>query len=115
MFAEILSPLLGTPGAVAAAFYDRQGQAIAEVGDRAAIEILGTYHSVWFTDLVRAAATGGLGELRELTIDFGERRAVSALVSGRYYVVVVFAPDGLPATGRAALAEACRRLEIEVA
>ena len=114
MFAQILSPLLETPGAMAAAFFDPQGQAIAEVGDRSAIEILGTYHSVWLNELVRSAAGGGLGALRELAIDFGERRTVSALVSERYYVVVVFTPGGLPVAGRAALTEACRRLEAEI-
>jgi hypothetical protein len=114
MFSEILSPLLRTPGAVAAAFFDPQGQVIAEVGDRPAIEILGTYHSVWLADLARSSEASGLGELRELAIDFGERRAVAALVPGRYYVVVVFSRDGIPAMGRLALAEACRRLSAEI-
>jgi hypothetical protein len=113
-FSEILSPLLETPRAVAAAFFDPQGQAIAWVGDRSAIEILGTYHSVWLAELVRSAEACGLGELRELAIDFGERRAVSAVVSGQYYVVVVFKRDGVPAMGRNALAEACRRLAAEI-
>lgn len=114
MFSAILSPLLRTPGAVAAAFFDPQGQAIAEVGDRSAIEVLGTYHSVWLAELVRSSEANGLGELRELAIDFAGRRAASALVSGRYYVVVVFARDGVPAAGRTALAEACRRLAAEI-
>lgn len=115
MFSKILTPLLEAPGAVAAAFFDPQGQVIAQVGDRSAIEILGTYHSVWIAELVRSAEASGLGALRELAIDFGGRRADAALVSGRYYVVVVFTRDGIPATGRNALAEACRRLEVEIA
>jgi roadblock/LC7 domain-containing protein len=115
MFSEILSPLLRTPGAVAAAFFDPQGQSIAEVGDRSAIEILGAYHSVWLADLVRSSEASGLGELRELAIDFSGLRTASALVSGRYYVVVVFTRDGIPTMGRNALAEACRRLAAEIA
>ncbi len=115
MFSEILSRLLETPGTVAAAFFDPQGQVIAQVGDRSAIEVLGTYHSVWLSELIRSAEASGLGALRELAIDFGGRRAASAVVSGRYYVIVVFSPDGIPATGRNALAEASRRLAVEIA
>jgi hypothetical protein len=115
VFSQILSPLLEAPGALAAAFFDPQGQVIAEVGDRSAIEVLGTYYSVWFAELSRAAEAGGLGELRELAIDFGDRRAVSAVVADRYYVVAVFPKEAFPAAGRDALAEASRLLAAEVA
>ena len=94
---------------------DPQGQAIADVGDRGAVEVLGTYHSVWFGELSRAAESSALGGLRQLAIDFGERRTVSALVADGYYLVVVYERDAIPAGGKAALAEARRRLAAEVA
>jgi hypothetical protein len=115
MFSTILAPLLETPGAVAAAFYDPQGQAIADAGDRGAVEVLGTYHSVWFGELTRAAESSGLGGLREVAIDFGERRVVSTLVAEGYYLVVVFERHAIPARGREAFVEASRRLAAEVA
>ena len=114
MFHQILTPLLETPGAVAAAFFDPQGQVIAEVGEPSAVEVLGAYHSVWFGELARVAESGGLGDLRELAVDFGDRRAVSARVGDRYYVVTIFEREAIPAGGKAALAEACRRLAAEV-
>jgi predicted regulator of Ras-like GTPase activity (Roadblock/LC7/MglB family) len=78
------------------------------------VEVLGTYHSVWFGELARVADSSGLGELRELAIDFGDRRAVSARVGDRYYVVTVFESQAITGGGKAALAEACRRLTAEV-
>jgi hypothetical protein len=114
MFSEILRPLLETPGALAAAFFDPQGQVIAEVGDRAAVEVLGTYQSVWLAELGRGAEASGLGVIRELAIDFEGRRTVATVIGNRYYVVAVFGPDGVPAAGIRRLTEVRDRLAVEI-
>ncbi len=113
-FSQILQPLLAAPGALAAAFFDPQGQPIAQVGNRAAVEVLGAYQSVWISQLSSAFSRSGLGAVSELSVEFAGKRTLSALVRDRYYVVVVFERDGVPALARARLQEVRDRLAPEI-
>jgi len=113
-FSDLLQPLLTVPGAVAAAFYDPQGQSIAEAGDRGAVEALGAYHSIWLSTLEEASSRSGLGPVQELAIDFTGRRALTVTVGGRYYLVVVFEPQAVPSLVRPEIAQVRDRLAAEI-
>lgn len=113
-FDDILRPVLAAPGAKAVAFLDPQGQEIASVGEQTLLETLGAYHSVWTTDLARAAGEGGLGEVTETDFDFEAGRVVATPVKDGYFVLTLFARDGIPSVARRALALACERLTAEI-
>ena len=113
-FADLLQPLLTVPGAVAAAFYDPQGQSIAEAGDHEAVEALGAYHSIWLSALEETSSRSGLGPVEELAIDFAGRRALTATVGGRYYLVVVFDPWAQVSLVRPRIALVRDRLAAEI-
>ena len=113
-FDEVLSRFLEAPGAVAAAFLDPQGQAIAQAGAGDALELLAAYQSVWLAEMARASRRAGLGELSELSLDFRDRRLVSAGVKDGYFVLVLLAPDGLVSRVRARLDDARRTLAQEI-
>lgn len=112
--ADTLAPLLEAPGATAAAFLDPQGQAIAQVGDPEAVERLGAYQSVWMSDIRRAVAPGGLGDVTEVDLDFESGRILASMVREGYFVLVVFGPDGVPALARPKLTSVRRVLAAEV-
>lgn len=113
-FDEILRPVLDAPGARAAAFLDPQGQQIASVGDRTHVETLGAYHSVWTTELARAADGGGLGEVKGVDFGFEAGRVVATPVKDGYFVLALFEPGGVPSVARPALAAARELLAAEI-
>lgn len=113
-FDDILRPVLGAPGARAVTFLDPQGQEIASVGDSELLETLGAYHSVWTTELGRAAVEGGLGEVTEADFDFEAGRVLATPVKDGYFVLTLFGRDGVPSVARPALAAACMRLSAEI-
>lgn len=113
-FDEVLAPFLDVPGAVCAAFLDPQGEAIASAGDASWLETIGAFHSVWLGELSRIAGRSGLGALRELALDFEERRVLAAEVKDGYFLLLVFDAAGLVARARARLGEARGRLAAEI-
>ncbi len=113
-FEAVLSRFLDVPGSLGAAFLDPQGQTIAQAGASDAMEVLGAYQSVWLAEMARASRRAGLGELGELSLDFGARRVVSAEVKDGYFILVLLAQDGLVAPIRARLEAARRDLAREI-
>lgn len=113
-FDDVLSPVLGAPDARAVAFLDPQGQEVASVGDRALLETIGAYHSVWTTELERAASAGGLGEVAEVDFDFEAGRILATSVKDGYFVLTLFGRGGIPSVARPLLAVARERLAAEI-
>jgi len=111
---DVLLPVLDAPDARAVAFLDPQGQEIAAVGDRTLLETLGAYHSVWSTELARAAAGGGLGEVAEVDFDFEAGRVLATPVKDGYFVLTLFGRGGVPSAARRALEAARERLAEEI-
>lgn len=111
---DALLPVLAAPGARAVAFLDPQGQEIASVGDRTLLETLGAYHSVWTTELGRAAAEGGLGEVAEVDFDFEAGRVLATPLKDGYFVLALFGREGVPSLARRALAAAREQLAAEI-
>lgn len=113
-FEDVLSSLASAPGAIGAAFVDSQGQTVARAGDPAATDVLGALQSVWLSELGRASVRAGLGEVRDLSLDFEDRHVLSAHVKDGYFVLVVFSAQGLPSIARARLDEAREQLAREM-
>jgi predicted regulator of Ras-like GTPase activity (Roadblock/LC7/MglB family) len=113
-FEEVLSSLASAPGAIGAAFVDPQGQTVARAGDPLATDVLGALQSVWLGELGRASERAGLGEIRDLSLDFEDRHVLSAQVKDGYFLLVVFASQGLPSIARARLDDARERLAREI-
>lgn len=113
-FESLLSRLIASPGALAAAFMGPQGEAVAQVGDDDTVQLLGAFQSVWLGEMQRASRRADLGELAELSLDFQGRRIVSAEVKDGYFLLVVLEPDGLVAPVRARLDDARRSLATEI-
>lgn len=111
---ETLEPLLAAPGALAAAFVDPQGQTIAHVGDAGVLEVLSAYQSVWLVELRGAAERAGLGEMREVSLDFASRRVLAGEVGDGYFVLVVFDRTGVPSLARVNLPTVRERLRTEI-
>ncbi len=113
-FDDVLRPVLDVPDAQAVAFLDPQGQEIASLGDRALLEALGAYHSVWTTDLGRAAAAGGLGDVTEVDFDFEAGRVLATPIKDGYFILTLFGRGGIPSLARPLLAAARDRLIAEI-
>lgn len=113
-FYDILSSLLTAPGALGAAFVDPQGQTVARAGDGAATEILGAYQSVWLGELGRASERAGLGAVSDLSIDFEQKRVLTAQVKAGYFLLVVFDAQGVTSMARARLDDVRGRLAAEI-
>jgi hypothetical protein len=113
-FTTRLGELLASPGALAAAFLDPQGETVAHAGNPDALLLLGAYQSVWLAEMARASRRAGLGELAELSLDFGSRRIVSTEVKDGYFLLVLLEPQGLVAPVRARLEKARRAFAQEV-
>jgi len=113
-FDDVLRPVLGAPEARAVAFLDPQGQEVASVGDRELLETFGAYHSVWTTELGRAAAAGGLGEVTEVDFDFEAGRVLATPIKDGYFLLVLFGRGGIPSVARPLLAAARERLAAEI-
>jgi len=111
---DVLRPVLEAPDARAVAFLDPQGQEIAAVGERALLETLGAYHSVWTTELGRAAEGGGLGEVAEVDFDFEAGRVLATPVKDGYFVLTVFGRGGVPSVARRALVAVREKLAEEI-
>jgi len=113
-FEDVLETLASAPGAIGAAFVDPQGQTVARAGDPAATDVLCALQSVWLGELGRASARAGLGDVRDLSLDFEDRHVLSAQVKDGYFLLVVFSANGLPSIARARLDEARDRLAREI-
>jgi len=113
-FHDVLVPVLHAPGAKAVAFLDPQGQVIASLGDRGTLETLGAYQSVWTTELARAAAGGGLGEVTDVDFDFEAGRVLATPVKDGYFVLTLFERGGVPSVARPVLAAAREQLLSEI-
>lgn len=113
-FDDVLRPVLDVPDARAVAFLDPQGQEIASLGDRALLETLGAFHSVWTTDLGRAAAAGGLGDVIEVDFDFEAGRVLATPIKDGYFILTLFGRGGIPSLARPLLAAARDRLIAEI-
>jgi hypothetical protein len=113
-FDAILRPVLDAPEARAVAFLDPQGQEIAAIGDRALLETIGAYQSVWTVDLARAANGGGLGEVLEVDFDFEAGRVLATPVKDGYFVLTLFGVGGIPSVARPLLAAAREQLAAEI-
>ena len=113
-FDDVLRPVLGAPEARAVAFLDPQGQEVASVGDRDLLETFGAYHSVWTTELGRAAAAGGLGDVTEVDFDFEAGRVLATSDKDGYFVLTLFGRGGIPSIARPLLAAARERLAAEI-
>ena len=113
-FDDVLRPILGAPEARAVAFLDPQGQEVASLGDRELLETFGAYHSVWTTELGRAAAAGGLGEVTEVDFDFEAGRVLATPIKDGYFVLVLFGRGGIPSVARPLLAAVRERLIAEI-
>ena len=113
-FDDVLRPVLDVPDAQAVAFLDPQGQEVASVGDRELLETFGAYHSVWTTELGRAAAAGGLGEMTEVDFDFEAGRVLATSIKDGYFILVLFGRGGIPSVARPLLAAAREKLFVEI-
>lgn len=113
-FQDVLRPVLDAPGARAVAFLDPQGEAVASLGDHALLETIGAYQSVWTTELSRAAAGGGLGEVTEVDFEFEAGRVLATAIRDGYFVLVLFSRDGIPSVARPFLEAARRSLAAEI-
>ncbi len=113
-FDDVLRPVLDAPEARAVAFLDPQGEEVASVGDRALLETLGAFHSVWTVELARAAQGGGLGEVTEVDFDFEAGRVGATPVKDGYFVLALFGRGGVPSLARPVLALARERLAAEI-
>ncbi|MBK8598975.1 MAG: hypothetical protein IPN83_26105 [Holophagales bacterium] len=113
-FDDVLRPVLAAPDARAVAFLDPQGQEVASLGDRGLLETFGAYHSVWTTELGRAAAAGGLGDVTEVDFDFEAGRVLATSVKDGYFVLTLFGRGGIPSIARPLLAVARERLAAEI-
>lgn len=113
-FVDVLDGLMAAPGAQAAAFLDPQGETIAEVGTATAVETLGAYESVWLAELGRVAERSGLGELKDLALEFEGGRFFSANVKDGYFLLVLFDATGVVSAARARLDEVREKLAAEI-
>jgi hypothetical protein len=113
-FADALEGILAAPGALGAAFIDPQGETIARVGEDGATEVLGAYQSVWMGELRRAAERSALGEISDLSFEFGKRRVLTIHVKAGYFVLVVFDAAGQTHAARPRLEAARARLADEI-
>ena len=113
-FHDVLGALASAPGARGAAFLDPQGQLVACAGDEDSMETMGAYQSVWLGELGRAAERSGLGELRDVTMDFAGARVLAAAVKDGYFLVVLLERGGLLAPARARLDGARAALSAEI-
>jgi predicted regulator of Ras-like GTPase activity (Roadblock/LC7/MglB family) len=113
-FPDVLRSLVAAPGALGAAFLDPHGQPIAVTGEREALETIAAYQSVWLGELGRAAERAGLGELRDVTMEFHDARMLAAEVKHGYFLLVVVDRSGVLAPTRARLQEARAALSAEI-
>lgn len=113
-FAETLSRILEAPGALGAAFLDPSGEAVAQVGDEGALEILGAYQSVWLSELSRASERAGIGTLSDLSIEFDAHRVLSTEVKDGYFVLVVLESSGASGIARARVESVRESLAAEI-
>lgn len=114
MFESVLETILTAPGAIGTALLDVQGEVVAHAGDAAAVELLGAYQSVWLGEVGRAARRAGLGEVRDLALDFADRRVLSAEVKDGYFILVVLDAQGLASVARERLQRARERIAQEI-
>ena len=91
--------LQSTPGAIGAAFLDREGEVVElfaesvfEIGSDG-LRAIGAYEGIFLSDLGRAADRLGAGRIERLTIDFEHAKVLGCVLKDGYYLVLVVRAD----------------------
>jgi len=102
-FDDVLRPVLGVPEARPSLSSTRRGRR-SPASVTASSRDVRAYHSVWTTELGRAAAAGGLGDVTEVDFDFEAGRVLATPIKDGYFVLVLFGRGGIPSVARPLLA-----------
>ncbi len=113
-FEDVLSPVLGIPGVLAAAFLDPDGEAVAIAGDKSMIGVLGAYQSIWLGELSKVSNGAQLGDLTEVSIEFAERKVIVVKVMEGYFLLILLSPGGAASIVRTWIPQLRRELAFEM-
>src|ERR1043166_1694465 len=87
--------LQSTPGAIGAAFLDREGEAVElfaesvfEIGTEG-LRAIGAYEGIFLSDLGRVADRLGAGRIDRLTIEIEHAKVLGCVLKDGYYLILV--------------------------